>query len=326
MDKFKGIGKSKFTRALTYFLFLNAGILMLAVGIYFFKAPNGFATGGVSGISIILAKITKGLLESDQTKDFFAFLPDVIKDNLTQSVYMLIINTLLLVVGVIILGKKCGALTFYCSLMMSAVNFLLERFVPVESIPGAIVGENGVAKLTGQPMLELVFAVMLTGIGSAILFKCNASSGGTDIVALILKKYTSLNVGTALLITDALTAASTIFIFGVEVGLFSMLGLFAKVFVVDDILDSMNMCKAFTIITTKPRQIEDYITKKMKRGATVYHAEGAFTHKDKTVILTVCRRSEAIKLRKKVKEIDEHSFMVITKTSEIMGKGFRDVQ
>lgn len=326
MDKFKGIGKSKFTRALTYFLFLNAGILMLAVGIYFFKAPNGFATGGVSGISIILAKITKGLLESDQTKDFFAFLPDVIKNNLTQSVYMLIINTLLLVVGVIILGKKCGALTFYCSLMMSAVNFLLERFVPVESIPGAIVGENGVAKLTGQPMLELVFAVMLTGIGSAILFKCNASSGGTDIVALILKKYTSLNVGTALLITDALTAASTIFIFGVEVGLFSMLGLFAKVFVVDDILDSMNMCKSFTIITTKPRQIEDYITKHMKRGATVYHAEGAYTHKDKTVILTVCRRSEAIKLRKKVKEIDEHSFMVITKTSEIMGKGFRDVQ
>ena len=326
MDKFKGIGNNKFTRALTYFLFLNAGVLMLAVGIYFFKAPNGFATGGVSGISIILAKITKGLLTSEQTKDFFAFLPDVIKNNLTQSVYMLIINSILLVVGVIILGKKCGALTFYCSLMMSAVNFLLEKFVPVESIPGAIIGENGVAKLTGQPMLELVFAVMLTGIGSAILFKCNASSGGTDIVALILKKYTSLNVGTALLITDVLTAASTIFIFGVEVGLFSLLGLFAKVFVVDDILDSMNMCKSFTIITTKPRQIEDYITKKMKRGATVYHAEGAYTHKDKTVILTVCRRSEAIKLRKKVKEIDEHSFMVITKTSEIMGKGFRDVQ
>lgn len=326
MDKFKGIGNNKFTRALTYFLFLNAGVLMLAVGIYFFKAPNGFATGGVSGISIILAKITKGLLTSEQTKDFFAFLPEVIKNNLTQSVYMLIINTILLVVGVIILGKKCGALTFYCSLMMSAVNFLLEKFVPIESISGAIVGENGVAKLTGQPMLELVFAVMLTGIGSAILFKCNASSGGTDIVALILKKYTSLNVGTALLITDVLTAASTIFIFGVEVGLFSLLGLFAKVFVVDDILDSMNMCKSFTIITTKPRQIEDYITKHMKRGATVYHAEGAYTHKDKTVILTVCRRSEAIKLRKKVKEIDEHSFMVITKTSEIMGKGFRDIQ
>ena len=287
MDKFKGIGKSKFTRALTYFLFLNAGILMLAVGIYFFKAPNGFATGGVSGISIILAKITKGLLESDQTKDFFAFLPDVIKNNLTQSVYMLIINTLLLVVGVIILGKKCGALTFYCSLMMSAVNFLLERFVPVESIPGAIVGENGVAKLTGQPMLELVFAVMLTGIGSAILFKCNASSGGTDIVALILKKYTSLNVGTALLITDALTAASTIFIFGVEVGLFSMLGLFAKVFVVDDILDSMNMCKAFTIITTKPDEITEYIMNNLKHGATIYDAKGAYSGEGKNVIITV---------------------------------------
>ena len=342
MDKFKGIGKSKFTRGLTYFLVLNSGILMLAVGIYFFKAPNGFATGGVSGISIILAKALG------------KFLP------ITQSIYMLIINATLLIIGVIILGKKCGALTFYCSLMMSFVNFLLEEFLPIHAIPGAVVRINGVlegthhhnarvpvaevmeylegtaeipadvtisaASLTGQPMLELVFAVMLTGIGSAILFRCNASSGGTDIVALILKKFTSLNVGTALLITDVLTAASTIFIFGIEVGLFSLLGLFAKVFVVDDILDSMNMCKSFTIITTKPRQIEDYITKNMKRGATVYHAEGAYTHKDKTVILTVCRRSEALKLRKKVKEIDEHSFMVITKTSEIMGKGFRDVQ
>jgi len=341
MDKFNGIGKSRFTRRFTYFLTLNAGVLLLAIGIYFFKSPNGFAMGGVSGISIILAKV-------------LGFLP------ITQSMYMLAINIILLIVGVLILGKKCGTLTFYCSLMMSSVNFLLEEFLPIRIIPGAVVRINGVldgthhhnarvaasevmdyltgaaeipadvtisaATLTGQPMLELVFAVLLTGIGSAILFRCNASSGGTDIVALILKKFTSMNVGTALLITDFLTASSTIFIFGVEVGLFSLLGLFAKVFVVDDILDSMNMCKSFTIITTKPRQIEDYITKEMKRGATVYHAEGAFSHKDKTVILTVCRRSEALRLRKKVKEIDEQSFMVITKTSEIMGKGFRDVE
>ena len=165
---------------------------------------------------------------------------------------------------------------------------------------------------------------MLTGIGSAIIFKCKASSGGTDIVALVLKKYTSMNVAYALLLSDFFIAASTFFIYNVQVGLFSMLGLFAKVFVVDDIIDSINLCKAFTIITTKPDEIDEFITKQLHHGATMYDAKGVYTGEDRKVIITVCRRSEAIRLRKKVKEIDPHSFIIITKTSEILGKGFRD--
>ena len=197
---------------------------------------------------------------------------------------------------------------------MSLENLLFETIFPLS------------APLTDEPVLELVYAVMLTGIGSAIIFKCKASSGGTDIVALILKKYTSLNVGTALLISDFFIAASTLIIYDIKVGLFSLMGLFAKVFVVDDILDSINMCKSFTIVTTKADEVKQYIIKEMHHGATVYDAYGAFTNEEKQVILTVCRRYEAIKLRKKVNEIDPHAFIVITKTSEIMGKGFRDNQ
>jgi uncharacterized membrane-anchored protein YitT (DUF2179 family) len=84
------------------------------------------------------------------------------------------------------------------------------------------------------------------------------------------------------------------------------------------------MCKSFTIITTKPDEIDEYIMTELKHGATTYKANGAYTGEERTVIITVCRRSEAIRLRKKVKEIDPHSFIIITKTSEIMGKGFRD--
>ena len=122
------------------------------------EAPNGFATGGVSGIAIILAK-----------------LPLSLTLGITQSIYMLIINVILLILGVIILGKKCGILTIYCSLMLSLENFVFELALPIEKISGSLT-------LTSQPILELVYAVLLTGIGSALLFRYKASSGGTDIV------------------------------------------------------------------------------------------------------------------------------------------------
>lgn len=297
------------TKSLSYWLFLNFGILLMAGGIYFFKAPNGFATGGVSGISIILAKV----------------FPVI-----SQGLYMMIINVLLLILGVLILGKLCGFLTIYCSLMMSLENLLFEFFFPFCTIEEAallpkyklpIIGET----LTDYALMELVYAVLLTGIGAAIIFRCHASSGGTDIVALILKKYTNMNVGHALLVSDVIIAASTFFVYpGAQTGLFAMLGLFAKVFIVDDVLDSINMCKSFMIITTKPAEIDDFIMNELHHGATVYSAKGAYSGEDRNVIITVCKRSEALRLRKRVKEIDPQSFIIITKTSEIMGKGFRD--
>ena len=289
--------KSKL-RTIRDFLLINVGLLMLAVGIYFFKAPNGFATRGVSGVGILLAH-----------------LPFSAELHITQSTYVMVINVILLVLGVIFLGKRCGFMTIYCSLVFSLENMIFEHICPLSG------------PLTNSPLLELVYAILLTGIGSAILFRNNASSGGTDIVALILKKYTHLNVSTALLITDFLIAASTFIVYGdIKVGLYSMLGLFAKIFVMDDILDSMNMCKAFTIVTTKAEEIDNYIVNEMKRGATMYKAEGVYTGEQKQVIITVCKRTEALRLRMKIKQIDPHSFIIITKTSEIMGKGFRSVE
>ena len=279
---------------------IHLGILMVAVGIYFFKAPNGFATGGVSGVAIILAKLK--------------FSQDL---HITQSIYMLAINVALLIVGVIVLGKKCGIMTIYCSLMLSITNILFEELIPIESISG------GNPTLSGTPILELIYAIFLTGIGSAILFRNKASSGGTDIVALILKKYSNLNVSQSLLATDFFIALSTFFVYNSSVGLYAMLGLFAKVFVVDDILDSMNMCKSFTIITTKADEIEKFILEDMNHSATALRGEGVYSREAKDIIMTVCKRSEALRLRRKVKEIDPGSFIIITKSSEIMGKGFQ---
>lgn len=288
--------KKQVLREIVSWLLMTVGTILVAAGVYFFKAPNHFATGGVSGISIVLAK----------------FVP------LNQSSLVLIINAALLVIGFIFLGKGCTIRTLYCSLMYSLENFLLEEFLPIEYITG------GAKTLTGQPLMELVYAMLLTGIGSAIMFNCKASSGGTDIVALILKKFTSLNTGMALLITDAAIAFSTFFIFGAEAGLFSMLGLFSKAFIVDGVIENIGKTKYITIITTMPDEIGKYITTVMKRDYTHYKATGGYTGAEKTIMITVCKRSEALKLKLIAKKLDPVSFIIITDANEILGKGFRE--
>ncbi|MBO5327847.1 MAG: YitT family protein [Clostridia bacterium] len=291
--------EKKVFNAVIYWVVLNLGTLLLAAGVYFFKSPNSFATGGVSGISIILAK----------------FLP------LTQSHLVLIINAILLVVGFIILGKGCTFKTLYCSLVYSLENMAFEYFFPLDST--IVGGQTLFSQLTAQPLLSLVYAILLTGVGSAIIFNCGASSGGTDIIALILKKFSKINVGMALLLTDTVIAASTFFIFGIEAGLYSILGLFAKAFLIDGVIENIVKSKYITIITAKPDEIGNYIINVIERGYTSYDATGGYSHQGKKILITVCKRSEALKLKIKVKQLDPESFVIITDANEILGKGFR---
>ncbi len=269
---------------------LTLGTLLMAVGIYFFKFPNNFSTGGVTGISIVLGH----------------FLPSI-----TPATLVMIINIALLIVGFAIFGRSFGLRTVYCSLLLSGALWVLERVAPLT------------APMTTQPLLELIFAVSFPAVGSAILFNLDASSGGTDIVAMVLRKYTSINIGKALMYADFLVTLSACFTFGMETGLFSILGLIIKGMVVDLVLENFNVCKCFQIITDKPEEILAYITGKLRRGATKMHGEGAYTHEDKTVILTVVNRTQAVHLRQFAKQTDPHCFILITNTGEIIGKGFR---
>ena len=276
-----------------YWVVLNLGTLLLAAGVYFFKAPNNFATGGVSGLSIILANFTKGVPWLGQTE------------------IMTIINVVLLIIGFIFLGRGCGFKTAYCRLVYTG-EMQLMKLIPIQ-LP-----------LTDEIFLEFVFAMLLTSAGSAIIFNCRASSGGTDIVALIIKKYTKMDVGTALLVTDFLIAASTFFIFDIRTGLLSLLGLFTKAFLVDGVIENIGKSKYVTIITEKAEEITPFIIEAMHRGYTSFKATGGFTGAEKTVILTVCKRGEALKLKMRIHSVDPAAFVILTDTNEIVGKGFRD--
>lgn len=273
------------------FFAMTLGSVLLAFGVYFFKIPNGFATGGVSGIGTLLAKVTP----------------------ISAGIWIWGLNAFLLILGFIFLGKQNGIKTIYCSMLYSAVTYLLEFIVPLS------------APLSNQPFMELVYAMLLTSIGSAMIFNSNASAGGTDITALILKKYTSLDVGKALLAVDFAVAASSFLVFGVQAGLFSLLGLFAKAFLVDSVIENLNTCKYFVVITDKREEISDFIIKALHHGVTVNSVVGEYTKEERTMIHTVCKRVEALKLRNRIREIDPHAFIIITTSSEIIGRGFRSV-
>ncbi len=272
------------------FGWLTLGTTLMSIGIYFFKFPNNFSTGGVSGISVILGKLINGI---------------------TPGALVFIINMVLLVIGFMIFGKKFGIKTAYASILMSVQIWILEWLIPMGK------------PFTNQPLLELMFAVMLPAFGAAILFNMDASSGGTDVIAMVLKKYTEIDIGKALLFSDAIIVLGCFLVFGMQTGLFSLLGLAAKALVVDSVIESINLCKYFTIITTKPHEVCDYIVNVLKRGATRIEGEGAFTNEEKTVVLTVVRRAQGIRLQKEIKRIDHKAFVLITNTSEIIGKGFR---
>lgn len=132
------------------------------------------------------------------------------------------------------------------------------------------------APLTNQPMLELCFAIALPSLGSAILFNIGSSSGGTDIIAMILKKYSSVDIGHALLITDVLITVAGCFMFDIATGLYSFLGLAIRSFMIDTFIESFNLSKYFNVVCDNPKPICDFIVQELNRSATVCHAQGAF--------------------------------------------------
>ncbi|MDF2588146.1 MAG: hypothetical protein K0S41_1987 [Anaerocolumna sp.] len=273
------------------YLLITLGVELVVFGVYFFKFPNHFSIGGVTGLAIILNNIFGKAISS--------------------GTIVLIINLALLVVGYFFVDKSFGIKTVYGSILMSLSLQLLEFLIPLDK------------PFTNEPVLELAFAVALPAVGAAMLFNIGASTGGTDIIAMILKKYSNLDIGRSLFITDLLLTLSAFFVFGIQTGLLSLLGLFLKSAAVDTVIENINLHKYLTIICDHPKPICEYILKTLHRSATVYDAKGAFTDNGRKVILTVMNRSQAVQLRKFIKISEPEAFVLITNTSEIVGRGFR---
>ena len=281
----------KMKEKLKHFSLLTVSTLIMAVGTYFFKFTNNFTFGGITGLAVLVAD----------------------KTSISASDFSFIVNMLLLVLGFVVLGKKFAAKTAYCSILLSVVLSTLERVCPMDH------------PLTDQTMLELCFAIALPALGSAILFNIGSSSGGTDIIAMILKRYSSFDIGKALLVTDIMITIAGCFVFDIKTGLYSFLGLTIRSFMIDNFIEGFNLSKYFNVVCDEPEPICDFLVHELNRSATVVHAQGAFSGKDKYIVFTVLSRPQAVRLRNFIKENQPSAFMLISNTSEIIGKGFHSI-
>ena len=270
-------------------LLLLAGAFVYSVGTQYFIVPAQIAPGGAVGIALMINHLT----------------------SLPIGTLTLLINLPLLVLAWFYLSHRFTVRTAAATVLVSVVlDFLVTPICPMYG---------------GDRLLSSVYGGIVVGIGMALIFQAGFTTGGTDIVAMILAKYTGLEVGRALLVSDIAIVVWAGGLYGMATGLYCLLGTFAKAFVVDSMIESFNQRKVITVITSRPDDLKAFILEKLSRSATVYTAKGAYTGKEEQVYTTVLTRRQAVALRNHLRRADPTAFLTIVNSSEIVGKGFRSL-
>ena len=232
---------------------------------------------------------------------------------LSVSTFMWITNAVLDVLGCVFLGIKTMGWTLYSSFMLSFYSSMCEKLFPMSQ------------PLTDDTLLELCFAVALPALASGIVFNIGASTGGTEIVAMILHKYIKVEIGRALLLSDIGTVLFAACIYGPQTGMYCVLGLIGRSTIVDTAIESLNLRKVCTVITSRPEPIRHFVTETLGRTATQQNATGVYTGEPRTMIMVALTRRQAGLLRDFLRREDPEAFLTIVNSSEIIGKGFQSV-
>ena len=272
-------------------MIIAVGMILYGIGWTGFLLPNDITTGGVPGIASIVYWATG--------------FP-------VQYTYFSI-NFFLLLLALKLLGLKFCIKTIFGVFTLTSFLSVIQQLT------------SGVALLKDQPFLACVIGASFCGGGIGVAFCANGSTGGTDIIAMILKRYSSFDIGKALLMTDIMITVAGCFVFDIKTGLYSFLGLTIRSFMIDNFIEGFNLSKYFNVVCDEPEPICNYLVHELNRSATVVRAQGAFSGKDKYIVFTVLSRPQAVRLRNFIKENQPSAFMLISNTSEIIGKGFHSI-
>ena len=273
-------------KILKEYLIITIGILIISLTVYFFLIPSGVIVGSLSGLAIVLSH----------------FIP------LDISIITFILNSLLLVVGLIFIGREFAGKTVYTSILLPFFLWLLEILFP------------GQKSLTGDVLLDTLCHIILVSFGLAMLFNANASSGGLDIVAKLLNKFLHMEIGKAMTAAGVCTAISSILVSDTKILVVSILGTYFNGIVLDHFIDGFNRRKRVCILTDEYKVIREFIIHELDRGVTLYPAIGGYKEEEKTELVAILTRNEYALLLKYLKDIDEKAFVTVSTVNEVVGE------
>lgn len=309
--------KGVFQKELLAYFLLTVGSLLFAVGDVMFVNPYLMAPGGTYGLSNV----------------FNTLWPWKI------SLYAICMDIPLLVIGTWILGPKFGVKTIVSTALIFAFTFILESwwgYNPV--IHGGEIVANAEPSLM-KSMVEIphhggwfhpdyflntVLAGLIYGLAIGLIFRSGATSGGSDIISMILHKYTKISLGTLVMIVDGIITLSTLVAFGdIRLPIYSVIVIFIEGKVIDLVVDGLKSDKTMFIVTDNPEPIRDYIINQLHRGGTCITGSGLYQGNERKMVYVTLNRTDMIKLRSELHNIDPNAFVNIIESSEILGKGFR---
>lgn len=268
---------------------MTIGTLIMAIGIEQFLLPNQLSTGGFSGIGTVVYYITE----------------------IPVGTTMLVLNIPLFIIAYFKVGKK-----FFINAVIG--TFLLSYFLNVF---------QKINSVTDDRILACLYGSIIVGIGTAIVLKANGSTGGTELLANVIRKYNpEMKTGTLMIIFDTLIViANTIFFKDIEIALYSALAIYIMGKILDIFFEGIDFAKMLLIISPKWEQISDAINKELKRGSTALYGKGMYKKQEKNILLCVMSRAEIREARKIIEDIDSSAFIIITNAREVFGEGFKEV-
>lgn len=301
-------------KELKHYAFIVVGTFIMAAGYVFFINPHSnIVPGGVYGIGIVVNNLTQGMFEGGINgfmAETFAQYGNGIPIGLTGW----IINIPLTILGIWILGPNFGLKTVFGFSLCSYWMDLLTTWF-------------GTAPLAQDILLSCIFGSILIGVGLAIIFKARANTAGSDIIAMIVNKYTNIPLGQLIIYVDSCIALLSLLTAkgDWQWPLYSFIVIYITGRVIDLVLDGQNLERSVMIISDKHEQIKDFIINRLERGGTYFKGEGLYQNEAKNVIMTVVNRKELMLLEDKIHEVDPDAFITVTTTSEILGEGFKNL-
>lgn len=265
------------------------GTVIMATGAFFFNFPSKIAAGGVGGTALVLNSL-------------FPFLP--------IGTTVTVLNITLFLIGFLVLGKEFGIFTFLGMISYSLCLVVLEKIFEVRQ------------PIVNDMIVNLIVGATFIGVGLAIVFQQNASTGGTDVIIKILDRFTKLGLGKSIFLADSSVIVFATMVFGIEKGIYAILSLLVTTLALDKVISGFNTKYSLTIISEKMEEINEYIIKNLDRGTTIYKAYGGYTRGERNILVTIVDRQQLIKIKNFVNKIDDNAFVFVNHTSEVIGEGF----